>query len=470
MILKPGLKNTCINTVISITPAVFTIICGLAVRYLFFISVDPPLCFSDTPTYMDGAFSIFHHLHMNEYRPPVYPAGLMLSGILFNWENVGTGIIYFQIVLSAVNSFYVFKLVSLSFGNKLLAYFAAFMVTISYKIFAWDFVILAENFSILTVTLLTYNLIMYIKYYKKATLAIIWVLSVLAIFTKPFFLFIPFIILLIFAASIFIYGNKVIRSHTRLAVTGFIAVYICVFAYSMVNYLQNGYFGLTTVSNVNSFGKVIQYKMENLGDNKKLIGDIKHAMENEKDEYKVGNEFLEPWHFIYSYRWEGNHYSEVGRFSRQVILHHPAEYAARSIKLTYELIVLDSQIRNYIADAALTRAGHPNKTLLALRKFTDIFDRLYIFLSLCAIEMFIIIIFVKRKAFNIEKQATFIILVIILYHFLVSAFISYGDYSRLIAPCYALIYSIICLNIYRVVSYFAAVIECIAGRILKAGN
>jgi len=433
----------------NIFPLGLILLAGIIVRICFYYSLDGAITVSDTPTYVGGAMNLYSNLWLSEYRPPVYPIGIIIAALLFSWHNLNTGVILLQILLSLVNVIFVYKLVYEAFNSKVLALTTSFILAISFRIYCWDFIILTENFAILLVTLITYTMVRYFKCKEKKYLTRMFALMLTAIFTKPFFLMLPFAVLFIFLLRYFIVKDIELKTISRAFITGIASIYICIFCYSAVNYAQNLYFGLTTVGNVNYFGKILQYNMFDTGSNQELINDIEYAFKTEKPEFKVNNEYLEPWHFVGTYGWTKNHYNAVGKFATEIILRHPVKYTIESLKLTYKLMALNSPFKDYIADAALSDAGHPNVLMMTVRKPTDYFDGLYKLVVLCFLEAVYLLIS-KRKTKNI-KDWFFIpgISILIIYHYVVSAFFSYGDYCRLLAPSYSLIYIVIAMYIYR---------------------
>jgi hypothetical protein len=224
-----------------------------------------------------------------------------------------------------------------------------------------------------------------------------------------------------------------------------------VFAYSSLNYLQNSFFGISSIGNVNMFGKILQYKMEGLGDNYKLQNDIVQAYENESKEFIVNEGFLEPWHFIGVYGWSSSNYAEVGRFSRKIILQNPMQYMNKSLKLAWNLLIYNSPFRDYIAEGAIARSAHPDIVMFTLKQLTDKLNKLYLLLLLPLFELVFLFLLPGRRQFKERVWQLAAVYLIILYHYVITAFLSYGDYCRLLVPSYFLMYALMCLYIFRLI-------------------
>lgn len=454
MVLTRLLDKKAIQRLKRFFPLFIILLSSLFARYLFYLSIDEPIQISDSPTYIDGAMSLYYHVGFSEYRPPVYPLILMVLGVTYLWKNLPTSIVILQVILSMICVLYVYKLVEEVFQKKFLSFFTALMVSLSFSIYRWDFMVLTESISILQVTLISYLLVMYFKYRKPAHMRVMLLLLFTSIFTKPFFLLLPVLVITLIGLELvftkYIYKKPVeIRPIAKTLIRGFCVIYLSVFLYSAINFAENFYFGFSSVGNVNTFGKVLQYNMEDYGMDKELVNDIKTAFKTENQNFIVEGKFLEPWHFIGIYGWNKQHYQAVAKFSKDIIQRHPLEYLCKSLKLTKELFVLKSPFKDYIADGALSKANHPNPIMLLLKSFTQKFEMLYILMIVSLFEMIYLFIFRKKERLQKDGFITFALLSIVLYHYFISAFLSYGDYCRLLAPSYTLIYIILCFYTYR---------------------
>lgn len=428
------------------------LILGATVRILFFKSIDGPILISDSETYIGGAKNLLPYLRLDEYRPPIYLLQLALCGLLFTWQNLLTAAVILQSIIGLFTVVILYKLVLEAFENRAAAYISAFSAAISITIYCWDFMLLTENLSIFLVTLLAYYLVLYLKYSNIRHLKILAVIQVVLVFTKPFFLALPILMLLIFTIKQFFTGGFRFNTHFKTALLGLAGIFLSVLIYSGINQFQHSFFGITTVGKVNTFGKILQYGMSEYGDNKKLAGDIREAFSNTPEQYIVEGRFPEPWHFIGSYGWNTGHYSEIGKFARSIMLKKPAEYMFKSVKLTGSLLV-QSPFKDFIAESEIIKAGHPNKIMLAFKKAAQAFDLLYILILLPAVEILFLLIFRREKLLKGKGFLLLGIFLLILYHYLVSAFFSYGDYCRLLAPSYPLIYAVIALYTARLCQF-----------------
>ncbi|MCX7708604.1 MAG: glycosyltransferase family 39 protein [Clostridia bacterium] len=425
---------------------------GLTARLLFYFSIDGIITTSDSPTYVDAALGLYYHLWLSEYRPPFYPLALVLVGALFTWKSLNISIVVLQIIFSLINIIFVYKLAYEAFEKKTIACLACFLTAVSFRVFSWDFVLLTENLSILIITLITYTVVTYIKYRKRNTFKQLLLLLLAGIFTKPFFLFLPIAVFFIFLIRQSFYHEFEPKHMVKSISTGLAVIYFSVAAYSSVNYAENLFFGISSVGNVNILGKVLQYKMEDLGNNEMLKKDIQYAFNAETPEFKVNGQYLEPWHFIGTYGWARGHYKEVGRFAKEIILKNSTRYILESARLTYRLFVLNSPFKDYIADAAIKKAGHPNRLFMVLRTFTEGVNATYPLLSVCLLEFLLVFILGIRRRISEMHFFAGTLMIIILYHYIISAFLSYGDYCRLLAPCYPLIYTILSLYLVRILT------------------
>lgn len=448
------MKDTMLNKIRKLLfenlPLVLILLAGILLRILFWLSIRGPIQISDSETYIGGAKNLLLHLCLDEYRPPVYLLQLLICGILFTWNHLEFSAVILQNILGLVTVVYLYKLVMEAFENRLAAYLAAFFAAVSMTVYCWDFMILTENLSILLVTLVAYYLVMYLRHHNDKYLKILLTLLFICIFTKPFFMLLPVLVLMILGARHLALKGTRFRIHLRSAALGLAAIYISLVLYSGINLAQHSFFGISTVGKVNTFGKILQYGMEGLGSNGRIVNDVKEAFSTSAPQYIVEGKFLEPWHFIGTYNWNTNHYAEIGSFSREIMIKHPIEYSIKSLQLTWQLL-LQSPFKDFIAESEVLKAGHPNKIMQFVRQATTVFDSLYLLIILCGLEMLVLLLFNRKYLFRQNGFLLLSIFLLILYHYLISAFLSYGDYCRLLAPSYPLMYALMAVYISRVV-------------------
>jgi len=432
------------------------IICGAGVRILFFKSIGKAIEVSDTTTYYDCAMSIYYHLGLNEYRPPIYPLGIMIMAANYGWANIGYVMPYLQSLLGLLNVFVIYLLVNEAFQNRIIAYISSFIAAISFTIYNWDFILLSENFSIFLVTLAAYCLVLFFNRQRVKFLYYSFIISFLAIYTKPFFLMLPILILIFILLRFFMLKDISLYKLIKPLSLCLAVIYGSIVLYSALHYAQTGYFGFSSVGSVNYLGKVMQYNMG--GYVPELKDDIDRFMANEDAGRLVNGKFPEPWHFVGNYGYIGNHYEKAGQYAKAILVRHPFEFIVKSLGQTVELL-LKSPFEDYIAINELAISENKSALLVDIKKMTDFFDRAYILVIPAITEMLYLIFFAKKKTKKILFPIVIIVL-IILYHYAVAAFFSYGDYPRLIVPAYPLIYIVMVVYPARLVSY---VYERIAG-------
>jgi len=422
---------------------------GAGIRILLYKSLGKAIEVSDTPTYLDCAMSLYYHLGLSEYRPPVYPLGIMLMGTKYGWANLSRVMPYLQSLIGLANVVIIFKLVHEAFKNRTMSYIVSFMCAIGFSIYNWDLVLLSENFSILFATSIIYNLVLFFnrKVNKYLYFSFFWTFT--AIYTKPFFLLFPLVIPVLVAVRYLLLKDIQIKNLLKPLILCISIIYGSIFLYSGLHYAQTGYFGFSSVGNVNLLGKVMQYDMAKYIP--ELEADVEKAMNNENQWLIVDGKFPEPWNFVGKYGYRENHYEEAGKYAKKIILGHPFEFMIKSTGLTFQLIQ-ENPFKDYIAVNALANSENKSKLLTEIKKITDYFENLYPLILLSVLECIYLIFFAGKS--TKEKMFPFILIVAaVLYHYAIAAFFSYGDYPRLLAPSYCLIYIIMAIYPARFISF-----------------
>lgn len=432
------------------------IVAGISIRFLFYKSIGKTIETSDTSTYINCAKGLYHHIGLNEYRPPIYPLGLMIAGISFGWYNLGQYIIYLHMLFSIINLIIIYKLTFEIMENRIPAFIVSFLVFISFTIYSWDFIIMSENFAMTEISLILYFLTLFIKRKNIRYFYYLIISLIFALYTKPFFLLLPFSVLIIIILRYIIVKDFKLNEIAKPVLVMFAVFYGSLILYSSLHYVQNGFFGLSSVGNVNFLGKILQYNMEDYGPSN-LTKDIKHAEKTFENKYMVNGTFPEPWHFVNVYNWKRNHYKTAGNFAKSIILHHPIEYLWKSVKLTSH-ITLQSPFKDMIAHNKLSESGEIYFPVLQIKNFTDNINRFYLFIVAGLIESLFLLLFANK---TVKKRdfCLLMIMTVILYHYMIASFFSYGDYCRLLVPCYPLIYIIIMYYSYKIVKMIKRVIN-----------
>lgn len=425
---------------------------GICVRIIFYASISKDIIsVSDSGTYLNAAKMLNKTFYVDAYRPPVYPLLILLSGIIFSWNKYYIGLIISQVLLSFAGTILIYRIAGIISEHKIIGIISALVVNLSIYAFGWDFMIMTECLSIFLVTLIAYLTITFFQNNRRLTL--IWLVTALflAVFTKPFFVFLPILILMIFIFGHFFVKNLDLKLYIKPILIGIILIYVSALAYSGVNYKINGFFGMSSVGNVNAFGKILQYHMETLGSDNDILEDIKSAYASAPADNLVGGNFLEPWRFISGYGWKIDNYKRIYDFSTSAVYREPFVYIRNSIKLTYKLIFMQNPFRDFIAIKNINISK--NLFVITINKLVsaiNYFDIFYLLIPLLFFDAtaYIFLVFSAKFRRFVESTGSsrfymFILAAILLYHYFMSAFFSYGDYCRLLSPACYIMYLVI---------------------------
>lgn len=275
----------------------------------------------DSHDYLNALMGITQHLHLiDPYRTPGYP--LLL--VLLTAGNSGqlTGIVLGQAALLVLATCEIYVLAYRLSQRRWIGCIAAAAIGTNLYILNWERLVLSEMFSIWLLVTLCYCFERYLRSSQARYLVGLTALSVVIIFTRPIFICVPAVLVLVLALHA--YRQHTLR-HTwqRLALVLALS-YGCVFAYAGANAVLNGYVGISYVSGVSLFGKVLVYHMQDDTNDPRFA-----QVRRDADAYvRAGHN--EPWIFVqHDYpdqHYDANNYALLSAYSADVILHHPTTF------------------------------------------------------------------------------------------------------------------------------------------------
>lgn len=260
-------------------------------------------------------------------RPPGYPALLALIFLVAGDQNLNA-VIFVQASFMMLSVAMVYLLtVRLSDARWMGAVVASLMATNSYLL-AWEREILSETFAILLVVLTFLMLERYLHTHQRRYFVAMMVFALIGVFNRPFFLYLPALLVGVLVVQRWRTGQ--LQQEWPRYVLAFAMAYGLIFGYMVGNKLQNNYFGLTYVSSVNLFGKIIEYQMQNdyTDPQYQRLGqrlDIFVQEGNSKDP--------QPFVFLnHTYpEYQKNYYAYASGYTQDIIMHQPLTYGLNSL-------------------------------------------------------------------------------------------------------------------------------------------
>ena len=291
----------------------------------------------DGPSYLLVAHAILtHHQFLDATRTPGYP---ILLALIFSVTGEGNlrAVTYVQAALVVIAALEIYPLVYLLTRRRWVACVLAALVGANLYILDWERLVRDETLSFLILVTLFLLLAMYVRTERTLFLGVLTIVFLAAIFTRPALVLLPGILLALLALR----SQRLarLRIQWRGLLLSLVVTYGLVGGYMVVNAATFGFFGMTKVMNINLFGKVLEYRMQNESSAPQYAQLRADADQYVRTVSPLGSTGpLSPYAFVNGtwrtppdYEYSRAEYTLVGAYSKDIILHHPIQYALDSV-------------------------------------------------------------------------------------------------------------------------------------------
>jgi 4-amino-4-deoxy-L-arabinose transferase-like glycosyltransferase len=277
---------------------------------------------ADTPSYLDVAHAITDHLFFfDATRTPGYPALLALVFHIAGRDNMAAAV-NAQATLLVLAMGEVAVLMRQIFARPYLSALVSSLIALNPYLLNWERAIGTEALSLWEVVTCFLCFALFARTRRWPWLAALAIMSALAVLTRPFFIFLPFLLFGMLLAWLWLIAAP--RRQLWHALIAGVGCGVAILAFMAGNAVACGYFGLSDVGTINLFGKVLEYHMENESTGIfqiELRQDLQMYLRTSRD----------PWGFPYHYPQDGrDHYAAIAVFSDDIILGHLPEFAAKT--------------------------------------------------------------------------------------------------------------------------------------------
>lgn len=359
------------------------------------------------------------HQFADPLRTPGYPAFLALvyglsGGELYHrLELAQAGLM----VLAAVE---VYILAYRLCGRRWAACVIAALIGANLYILDWERLVLSETLAYWMLVTMFLLLERYLRTERTTTLIWLAVLAAAAILTRPIFIFLPVALLLVLVVWSARSGK--LRKLWKGLALSFAVSYGLILAYMAVNAATYGYFGLSDISNLNLFAKVLElhrtYGMPVAGANSQFA-----QFQHDVSAY-LASGHSDVWAFVQTHpRWDAHYWSIYGTYSIQVLVHHPSYY----LRATFDDVWKAWTIRPGLW-APVTKVP---PWIHALSKISILQVRAYYVLPLLLIAM---ATRVWRRPHRIAEVVLLAMLVCVAGQILMAGALDFTEYDRLRFP------------------------------------
>jgi hypothetical protein len=187
------------------------------------------------------------------------------SSYLFN-------VVIFQSVISFISIFYFYKLCKSIYKNRKIAVISSIIYGISPSLINWDCSIMTESLSISFTVIFLYFLLKYYKNPSKLLSALLTFICFMMVMLRPSFL-ILFILLNLIWGFMFFNNLKLWKLFLFNITCSFLCV-LLLFQYCKSNEIQNHYWGISNVIDINQLPIIIKYGIYNNSTDSGIINKI----------------------------------------------------------------------------------------------------------------------------------------------------------------------------------------------------
>src|SRR5579859_340156 len=403
-----------------IFPALLVLI-TLCVTVIYYLNLPQPGMGPDSFEYLDLAQRIATHGQLvDPHRLPGFPLLITLVFALTHQGNL-RGVSIANAVLFLCTTIEVYFITFLLFKRGWLAFLIGLLVGTNLVLLALVDEIAPESMAIFFLASIALAAILFMRTRHLRYLWLVAACTAGLFFTRGEWAFLP-VPLFIYLALMVVRKGQVWR-YLLNVLAAIVVLNALLGGYIYINTTQNSYAGITDISNINCWGKVIQYNMQNEGPARyasiaQITDAYIHSPQARNDPYDLIKQHPEV---------KANHYEAVGGYARAIILGHPVEFLTKSVKVVFYPWPYFYYQRNADAHAPF------GKFLLLLQSIDHDLYRLNIVFPLCPPGWLFLLFWRGTGSLPLVKGTGAVVL-LVLYGIVVITVAGYDSYIRLDAP------------------------------------
>jgi 4-amino-4-deoxy-L-arabinose transferase-like glycosyltransferase len=289
----------------------------------------------DSTDYIAFANSMLSSFHvLDPARTPGYPLILAIIFALTGGQSLPVVIIA-QVVLIIHALFMVYLLIFRLSRNRWMAMGVTVLLSLNSYLLNWEREILSEPLTIWLMVMIFLLIERYVRVQRAGYLIALTALMTYCVFMRPFYVYVP---ALVFAA-ILLYAlrNKRAQQEWKRILAAVLISYGLVGSFALGNGIEYGYYGVSEISSVNLFAKVMEYHMQT------EYTDPQYALISAQlDAFEQQGGGVQPFVFLdHLYKqYELDHYAFAADYAKDIFIHHPVEYAQYSLGDTWLAMTL----------------------------------------------------------------------------------------------------------------------------------
>lgn len=386
----------------------------------------------DSPDYFDLAYRIRTLGQLvDPHRLPGYPLFINLVFMLKGQNNmlalgIAQAILF---ILTAMESYIIALLI---FRRGWVAFLLGLLIGANLTLLTYIKLLLPDDLALWLVVSLALASVLFVL---TLQIRYLWLATVFALglfFTQPDWIYLPLLLFVFFVLVAIQHRMPHLRRLLLHMLACLVLLYGLLGGYISINATQNNFVGVVDTQNINAFGKVLEYDMQN------------EAPPEYATVARLANSHIvrgdpNPYSLFFQYPFlTKNHFALVGAYARAIIIHHPVEFLAKSAPLALsssaQFVYYDSSsslsLTNFGKGSQVDLNGPFGTSLDWLQSFFVMIYGLNGLFPLCAV-LWLLLLFWRRTAQLRSVQTMGIIAFLGLYGLIASTIDAYEDFTRL---------------------------------------
>lgn len=250
------MKNKILDKITKIDINIFILLLVVILtRTLIYAGYTDYSIFNDTASYMEYDANILKG-EIDPFRTPVYPNILNIVEILSKSEiTTYMLIIFLQEIVSIISVLVLYNILKKTFVSKISKWMTTLIYACLPAIFTYNKVILTESLSISLFVIYFSLMIRYLAKPTNTKTIVLGIFTLFLIMLRPSFIYLIVVLLILFGL-IFIF-KKENRMQSILGIGVVLCLGLCILVYCFLNKVQNNFFGISNVTQINQLDTVI---------------------------------------------------------------------------------------------------------------------------------------------------------------------------------------------------------------------
>jgi hypothetical protein len=328
---KPKSAKEIKAEVLSVFPVPFILAYVFDIVYGFFYYRSfKATSFFDTGSYFNAALNLMKG-RVDLFRTPVYPLFLHLVEKV-DKDNIANICMAVQIAVFYISIYFFFKTMEQFTSNRVMLTVGTIIYGCMSPVITFNFYVLTESFAISGTTLFCYLIVIYAKKYKPGYLAGCIALTLFLTMLRPSMVFLYVVSGIAVIPLIVRMFRKKQYGMNLVTVIAFVLSVSALFGYMTKNKMDNNYFGLSYVSDMNRFYDVVQADIWRDNSNTLIVSDLYNRIEEGNTEALTAAIDSE----IYNRDMANDPY-RIADFNKEAISKHKVEYLKFLIKKIFRM-------------------------------------------------------------------------------------------------------------------------------------